>query len=917
MAALNQGKIIKGLEQLTESPDPRNFFFDFLKVFGFSKTTIKRLQENDSSRNIAVAQGDYGLTKQIYFRQTSDSDISEQIADLRANSSIISNKVRFIIVTDFRMLAAYDAKVDDSILIDFADLSKNFDFFLPLTGQYEKPLAYAQHPADVKACEKMGRLYDILRQQNHYETADDLHSLNVFLTRLLFCFFAEDTDIFPRKGQMTDAMEAMTSKNGSDLQWFYQQFFEILDIPEDSDERRNYAETLQQFPYVNGGLFREKIRIPDFNARGRNILLECGRLEWNQVSPIIFGSMFQAVMDLKTRHDMGAHFTSERNIFKVIRPLFLDGLETEFQQICELKDKSTKKKRLDEFQTKLSELRFLDPACGSGNFLVVTYREIKTLELKALTERLNLDSDRSRSIFMDWQKDSRVSIDHFYGIEIEEFPVEIARVSMWLMQHVMNRKFGEQLGAVLPSLPLKKSANIHCANALTTNWCEIVAPLTLSYIYGNPPFGGASIMSKERKEEVVEIFKDVNGAGILDYVAGWYGKASKLLSINPNIECAYVSTNSVCQGEQVAPLWKTLFDQGITINFAHQTFQWSNEAKKSAAVFCVIIGFSKKQKPEKYLYRYKTLKSDPDKIRVNNINAYLLDLPSRLFVQSSNKSLGINIPMVRGNQPTDGGNLIVESNEVDQFLADDRVRPYIKKLIGSKELLHSLPRYCLWLVDAPEDVKELPIVAERIERCREMRLSSRDPGCRKLADRAYEFRDINNPSSAIVIPGVSSERRQYIPMGFIGKDPIVTNLCHMVPNGTLFEFGILESGMHMTWMRTVCGRMKSDYRYSRDLCYNTFPWPSVTDNQKEIISNLAQRILDVREFYPEKTLSDLYDPDLMPVDLVKAHRELDAAIEKLYRKRPFDTDEQRLKHLFLRYEKLVNGEDASGLFSEE
>lgn len=633
MTALNQGKIIKGLEQLTETPDPQNFFFDFLKVFGFSKTTIKRLQENDSSRNIAVAEGDYGLTKQIYFRQTSDSDLSEQIADLRANSSIISNKVRFIIVTDFRMLAAYDAKVDDSILIDFADLSKNFDFFLPLTGQYEKPLAYAQHPADVKACEKMGRLYDIIRQQNHYETAEDLHSLNVFLTRLLFCFFAEDTEIFPRKGQMTDAMEAMTSKNGSDLHWFYEKFFEILDIPEDSDERKNYPETLQEFPYVNGGLFREKIRIPEFNARGRNILLECGRLEWNQISPIIFGSMFQAVMDPKTRHDMGAHFTSEKNIFKVIRPLFLDNLEAEFQQIFELKDRSTKKKRLDEYQTKLSELRFLDPACGSGNFLVVTYREIKTLELKALTERLNLDSDRSRSIFMDWQKDSRVSIDHFYGIEIEEFPVEIARVSMWLMQHVMNRKFGEQLGAVLPSLPLKKSANIYCANALRIDWTKIVDPNSKLYIYGNPPFGGGSVISKEQKSEIRDLFYGVQGAGNLDYVAGWYAQAEKVLRVNPFIQCAFVSTNSICQGEHTGILRKyLLLERGICINFAHQTFKWKNEAKSNAAVYCVIIGFSKVDLGNKYIYSYKTVNSDPVRINAKMINSYLLDMDLTIYV---------------------------------------------------------------------------------------------------------------------------------------------------------------------------------------------------------------------------------------------------------------------------------------------
>lgn len=913
MAALNQAKIIKALEKLTAEATPQNFFFGFLKAFGFANSTIKKLETNDKSRNIALINGDYGLAKQIYFRPVSSgSSINSSLDELIDHPTLQKHQVRFFITTDFNQIAAYDKRVDDRVEFEWEDLKTNFDFFLPLTGQYEKPVAYSSHPADVKACEKMGRLYDIIKVLNQYDDSN-LHSLNVFLTRLLFCFFAEDTGIFPIKSQMTNALASMTAKDGHDLPEFFSQLFTVLDLPEQSEERRAFSATLQAFPYVNGGLFREKLEIPVLNAKARNILLDCGRLTWSEISPVIFGSMFQSVMNPEERHEIGAHYTSEKNIFKVISPLFLDDLKEEFERIVALKTASDRKKKLQAFQSKLSGLKFLDPACGCGNFLIVAYREIKLLELEVAKE---LYATQPGTLSIDLSLDeniSQVSIDQFYGIELLEFPVEVARVSMWLMEHVMNLKFGEQFGAVFPSIPLKKAPQIVCANALTTDWTSVVNPHELDYIMGNPPFSGSQTMSKAQKTEVLDVCKDIELAGTLDYVAAWYVKASDVISMNPLVECGFVSTNSICQGRQVAPLWGYIFENGHSITFAHQTFQWKNEAKGNAGVFCVIIGFTKKQTTKKKLFVYESIKADPIEITVDSINGYLCEGDSSTFLKESGKALSADKDICFGNMAADGGNLIIEKSEMDEFNAYPSLRPYIKNLLGAKEMLHCLPRFCLWLVGAPKEVLDIPLVKQRIEACKAVREKGSQ---KKLAKTPHLFRELINPKTAIVVPSVSSERREYIPMNFVGDDTIVTT-CHVVPNGTLFDFGILESRMHMTWMRTVCGRLKSDYRYSKDLCYNTFPWPEATPPQKKVIENLANNILMTREFYPDMTLADLYDPDKMPEDLRKAHQELDIAVDKLYRRKAFHNDEQRLKHLFGRYEKLVKGEDSSALFHEE
>lgn len=902
MAGLNQAKVMKDLEAVIAG-NKEEFIWGFLAAYKFPKTTIRFLRNNEKDRNAAKIDGDIALANNLYFRAVTDSSSLESaLEEIRKLPLIEAEKIRFILVTDYQSIYAYDKKVQDYTSFDYVDLPVNYEFFLPLTKEYEKPLAYVEHPADVKACEKMGRLYDRIRAINHYEK-EELHTLNIFLTRLLFCFFAEDAQIFPQSQQMTNAITANTLQDGSDTASFFENLFSILDLPENAPKRKNFPVTFQNFPYVNGTLFRDKLPIPQFDKRTRNLLLDCGKMNWSDISPVIFGSMFQIIMDQEKRRNLGAHYTSEKNILKVIRPLFLDDLEEEFEKILAIKAEKAKEKALKEFHQKLYSLGFLDPACGCGNFLIVSYRELRLLELKVLLALKELNPQENQ--WIDIKLVQKVSIEQFYGIEIEEFPVDIARVSLFLMEHVMNLKCAETFGQTYPTIPLKHSATIVCANALTTDWKDIVPPEKINFIFGNPPFVGSSNMTDEQKAEKKAVFKKRTGTGKLDYVTAWYEKSSLYMQDNQNIHCAFVSTNSICQGEQVAPLWTEMLKRKIKINFAHQTFQWSNEAKNNAAVYCIIIGFSYINSLKKKLFSYATIKSEPIMQIVENINPYLIATKD-IIIAPSSACLSNNPTMVYGNKATDGGNLIIEANEYEQFIiTEPKATPYIKKLIGSEEFLHNKQRYCLWLVNAPQEILELPEIKQRILACRLMRLKSTDDGCNKLAKRPHLFRDINNPISALLIPRVSSERRKYIPIGYINHDTIINDSCHTIPNATLYDFAILTSAMHMTWMRTVCGRLEMRYRYSRDLCYNTFPFPTPTEKQKEEISQLAEDILLIREAYPHLTLADMYDPDKMPEDLKEAHHKLDLAVDSLYRKKPFENDDERLQLLFNLYEQLI------------
>lgn len=915
MASLNQGKIVKSLEAIIKGSN-EDFIWEFLKIYRTPPATIKRLLLGDSQRNVARIEGDLGVAQKLYFRALAEgASLSGAFQEIKGLPVLEANKIRFVMVTDFKTVVAWDRKVDDRVEFEFSELPVNYEFFLPMTGLYEKAIAYAEHPADVKACEKMGRLYDSIRTINHYEK-NELHALNVFLTRLLFCFFAEDTGIFPVASQMSLALQSNTLADGSDTADFFEKLFTVLDLPEDSEARKEYPASFQTFPYVNGTLFSEKPRIPRFDAKSRRLLLDCASMKWSDISPVIFGSMFQAVMDPEKRRSLGAHYTSEKNIMKVVRPLFLDELEEEFQKIQAMS--RGKVKALKEFHKKLGSLGFLDPACGCGNFLIVSYRELRELELRVLLEMKK--EAPAENLWMNVSMACKVSINQFYGIEIEEFPVDIARVSMWLMEHVMNLKLGKTFGLVVSSIPLKHSATIICTNALTTPWQDVIAFEKLNYILGNPPFAGTTTTSLKQKNEIDDIFEGQK-VGYLDYVGCWFMKAAKFMQ-HTDIKAAFVATNSICQGEQVEYLWEKLFILGIHINFAYRTFKWKNEAKNNAAVFCVVIGFSYIIKNQ-YLFseRNDEINNTFIKIIAKNINSYLIDAPN-VIIKGSSNSLSAPLNMVYGNKPTDGGNLIVEVEDYDCLLdKHPEIAPYVHRLLGAVEFLHNKKRYCLWLKDAPKNILLLSEVKIRLNNVKSMRLASKAVSTRDYANFPHLFRQITQPEGCdfLLIPTVSSERRKYIPIGYIDKSVRVNNSVHIIPNATHYDFAILTSAMHMAWMRTVCGRLKSDYRYSRDLCYNTFPWPTVSDTQKKSVETLAEQVLMTREMYPEMTLADMYDPDKMPTDLREAHHALDMAVDALYRKKPFENDEERLQLLFQLYEKLVkwNPDKASSEADEE
>lgn len=714
---------------------------------------------------------------------------------------------------------------------------------------------------------------------------------------------------------MSLALQSNTLADGSDTADFFEKLFPVLDLPEDSEARKEYPASFQTFPYVNGTLFSEKPPIPRFDAKSRRLLLDCASMKWSDISPVIFGSMFQAVMDPEKRRSLGAHYTSEKNIMKVVRPLFLDELEEEFQKIQAMS--RGKSKALKEFHKKLGSLGFLDPACGCGNFLVVSYRELRELELKVLLDIKKEEPQNPLVFDVSWL--SKVTINQFYGIELEEFPVEIARVSMWLMEHVMNLKFGKTFGLVFPSIPLKNSAEIVCANALLIDWSNFVSQEKICFILGNPPFAGSRMMSNAQKQQLIHVAKNIKNAKLLDYVAAWFIKAADFID-GTKIQVGFVSTNSICQGEQVYPLWSYIFCKGFTINFAYQTFKWKNEAKSNAAVFCTIIGFGAPRNA-RFLFKTSSVTSEHTKISVKEINPYLHDSRCVIIYPSSVKLSAIN-DIYFGNMPRDGGNLILEPEELQPFLdKEPSARPYVRKLLGSVEFLYNINRYCLWLTKADENILKLPEIHKRICKVKKMRLASKARSTRQFAQTPHLFCQItqHEDNPFLLVPRVSSERRQYIPIGFMDKDTIVTDLVYIIPNATHYDFAIITSSMHMSWMRTVCGRLKSDYRYARDLCYNTFPWPTPSTQQKTHIEVLAEAVLMTREMYPEMTLADMYDPDKMPTDLREAHHALDMAVDALYRKKPFENDEERLQLLFQLYEKLVkrNPDKASSEADEE
>jgi hypothetical protein len=769
------------------------------------------------------------------------------------------------------------------------ELHKHVELFGFIAG-YRKREFKDQDPVNIEASELMGRLHDMLKEAGYTG-----HELELFLVRLLFCLFADDTTIF-EKDAFHFYLEEKTKPDGSDLGLHLAMLFQTLNTPAEK-RQKSLDEALAALPYINGSLFADTLPIPAFDSAMRQALISACYFDWSRISPAIFGSLFQSVMDKDKRRGIGAHYTSEKNIMKILKPLFLDDLYTEFE-----KAKGSKPK-LKALHDKLGKLTFLDPACGCGNFLILAYRELRELEIKLLKA---LHGDKQQ--VLDVSHLSCIDVDAFYGIEIEEFPAKIAEVALWLMDHQMNMRLSEAFGVYYIRLPLRKSAHIHHANALTLDWRDVVPPSRLSYILGNPPFVGKQYRTDEQNAEMETVFHGVKGAGVMDYVAAWYLKAAQYMQ-GTGIRCAFVSTNSISQGEQVGILWNELFERyHIKIHFAHRTFAWGSEARGKAAVHCVIIGFAAADTSAKLLYDYDTPKSEAHEMRVRNINPYLVEGDD--FVIPKRSRPICDVPeIIFGSMPNDGGFLLLDDKEKADLLSKElQAAPFIRPLLGSKEFINNIPRWCLWLKDiSPEALRRMPLVMQRIEQVRQYRLKSDRATTRKLADTPMLFGEIRHTDTDyIIIPSVSSEARKYIPIGMMHGEVIASNLCLIIPGATLYHFGVLTSAMHMAWVKHVCGRLESRYRYSNTLVYNNYPWPaSPTPAQVKDIETKAQAVLDMRAQFNGDSLAALYDPLAMPPALLKGHFALDKAVDAAYRKQSFDSERSRIEYLFGLYQQIT------------
>lgn len=820
----------------------------------------------------------------------------------------------YILVSDFANFRLYD--LDNETQTDFplAELIDHIQLFGFIAG-YQKRTYKEQDPVNIEAAEIMGRLHDKLKAVGYTG-----HALELYLVRLLFCLFADDTNIW-EKGIFHEYIELKTAEDGSDLARAIAELFQVLNTAEDK-RLNNLDESLAAFPYVNGKLFEENLPFASFDSSMRKILLDCCALDWGKISPAIFGSLFQSVMDEKARRNLGAHYTSEKNILKLITPLFLDELKEEYEKV------KKNKAQLQKLHDKISNLRFLDPACGCGNFLIIAYRELRLLEIEIIKQLLKLQGFRDevlKGAKMDAGYLIRCNVDQFYGIEYEEFPAQIARTAMWLMDHQMNMLVTETFGEYFVRLPLQKAATIVHGNALRIDWQSLIEPLPFEkgeakydYILGNPPFVGKNFQSVEQKKDLAIQYNHKN-AGNYDYVTGWFLKAANYMgsyndssnNLLSKTKTAFVSTNSITQGEQVGLIWPKLFNEyKIKIHFAHRTFKWSNEAKGNAAVHVVIIGFSNFNIEKKSIFEYDNISGEPHAISVKNINSYLVEGNDIALVPTT-KPL-CNVPaMKNGSKVVDGGHLILTEEERNLLTAENPgIEKFIREFIGSDEYINNFKRYCIWLKDAdPSELKKYPAIIKRIESVRLMRENSEDANTRKWANFPSLFMAERQPSTKyLLVPRVSSENRIYVPIGYLDPEIIISDRATALPDANLFVFGVITSLMHMTWMKYTCGRMKSDYNYSNSIVYNNYPWPeNPTDKQKEVVEKAAQAVLDARLLFPDSSLADLYDPNTMPPALVKAHQQLDKAVDLCYRSQPFTSETKRIEFLFELYDKYTSG----------
>lgn len=899
-----------------EKGETHSFYKDFFEIFGIKRRQVavyeKQVQSIEAKRRGFIDLFWPGTL--IVEQKSAGRDLlaAQMQASEYFNWLTPRDQPRYILTCDFQRWRLIDLD-DNGRELSFAlkDLHKHVTAFDFMLGR--KVTFATQAGVTIKAAELMGKLHDALEESGYVG-----HDLEQLLVRLLFCLFADDTGIFQPKDIFLQLVENDTKPDGSDVGRVLNDLFDVLDTPETSRQSTLEAE-LNAFPYVNGRLFAGRLRTPHFTAAMRDDLLDAAKHDWSGVSPAIFGSLFQSVMDAKERRAKGAHYTTESNILKVIGPLFLDDLKAELASI--VARKTGREKELDKFLAKLTRLTFFDPACGCGNFLVIAYRELRRIELEALEARwpkaLSDTGEVSRQGFLDPALLSRVTVDQFFGIEYEEFPVRIAEVAMWMMDHIANNALNESFSANYARIPLKDSAHILHGDALETDWSSLLTPQRCSYIMGNPPFIGQSYQSPFQREQMAQVINAPNGkAGSLDYVAAWFIKAGQFAQANRRIRIAFVSTNSITQGEQVAQLWPILFDRhGLEIAFAHRTFSWGSEARGKAHVHVVIVGLVHRdhEPTEKRLFSYPDIKGDPVESRHGALTAYLFDAKGvvnrHLMVRTANSPLSAKVPMRMGSKPVEGGNLIFDAVERQEFLtAEPGASPFMVPFLGAQEYISGQGRWILSVATvAPDKIRALKAVHARLRNVKEFRSASKKAKTRDLAAYPAQFEVTTIPkSSFLVIPEVSSERRDYIPIGWLDPPTIPSNKLLTVLNADLWQFAVLTSRQHMAWMGHVGGRLKSDFQYSPGMVYNTFPWPDATDAQRAKVEALAQAVLDARAAHPTSSLADLYDPDTMPANLRKAHAALDAAVDRLYRSAPFASDRERVEHLFGRYEAMVN-----------
>ena len=889
-----------------EKGETQSFYNDFFEIFGVKRRAVARYEERVAKLDDRSGFIDLFWPGVLIVEQKSAGrDLARAYGQAGEYFDALPEheRPRHILVSDFQTFELHDLDERETVAFPLADLPDYVEALGFILGVQRRTFR-DQDPANIKAAELVGRLHDALAASGYRG-----HDLERFLVRIVFCLFGDDTGIFEPRDIFLEFIESRTSVDGADLGPWLSKLFQVLDTPEE-ERAATLDEDLARFPYVNGTLFDGPLRIPDFDASMRGLLLDACHFDWSGISPAIFGALFQSVMDAKERRAQGAHYTTEQNILKVIEPLFMDDLRAEFTRLKSRKD-SRRLADLRRFQEKLGQLRFFDPACGCGNFLIIAYRELRMLEIELIRE-IRSAAGTQQQAGLDVALLSHVDVDQFYGIELGEFPARIAATAMWMMDHIMNNRLSLEFGQTYTRIPLRKSPHIVHGDALETDWADLLPPEECSFVFGNPPFVGAKLQKPPQRAQVRRIAALGKSGGTLDYVTAWFIKAGEYVR-GSRARIGFVATNSITQGEQVAQLWPILFDRcALEIAFAHRTFAWGSDARGKAHVHVVIVGLDRRagMRSEKRLFSYPDLTGDPEESRHAALSPYLFDAGGladpRLTVREESQPINGMAPLRYGSQPIDGGHMILDAEERSVLLkAEPDAAPFLCHFVGAREYLQGKERWILALHDAPPDaLARLPSIRERIAAVREQRLASRRAATRQLASVPTEFAFTTIPAAPfLAIPEVSSERREYVPIGWLEPPTIPSNLIRVLEHASLADFALLTSTMHMAWLRHVGGRLKSDYRYSIRLVYNTFP-PPPADADRSKIEPLAQAVLDARAAHPNATLADLYDPDLMPPNLRRAHQALDRAVDRLYRRSRFASERERVEHLFMLYEKI-------------